>query len=195
MVLASGCAAAGSGREGHVIPFVDDAAASTPLSDAPEAEPAAAPLPPYANITIDCGSPDDDLPAARGEVPQTFWSDEPELRDMLGKALPRWSRATGLPLSVAPDGIMVVYTDLPTGMGGFASDHIDVDPTEFEPQWFETMLIHEVGHMLGSRHLGPYEGVMSRCLGMGETAITEADLDQVCAAAPCTTFVPETHSK
>jgi hypothetical protein len=138
---------------------------------------------------IACGDSSDDMPSARQGRPETFWAEDPVLRAALVKVLARVTKATGLSLSVAPGGVEVVFTDLPTGYAGLATDHIDVDVAV--DLIGTSLLMHEVLHMLGAKHLGPWEGVMSRCIGNQSMLLTTADVEQVCSAAPCTTFLPE----
>lgn len=137
-----------------------------------------------------CDRTDDPMQDARISRPSTFWSANPELRATLVTVLARWSKATGLDLSVAGGGIEVVRVDLPADFGGFAFGHIQIDSSLTGPA-IELTLLHEVGHLLGAGHLGPWEGVMSRCQSASSSLLTEADLMQVCSAAPCTTFQQE----
>lgn len=139
---------------------------------------------------VDCSQADDDLPSARMERRTSFWAEDPVLQDALGRVLGRLNTATGLGLSVAPGGVSVVLTDLPPEYGGLASDHIDID-VDITGLLVDQTLIHEVGHMLGARHLGPWEGVMSRCLGAASVLLTDSDLEQICSGALCTRFQPE----
>lgn len=136
---------------------------------------------------MDCNEAADAVPEVRASRPVTYWADDAGLRAALVRVLARLNAATGLGLSVARGGVEVFYSDLPPEASGFASDHIEIDVAVSS---LDTVLLHEVGHILGARHLGPREGVMSRCVGVQHALLTEADLVQICAAAPCTTFLP-----
>lgn len=172
LVAAAGCSAA------------PDAADGTPMWTV------AAPIIHSAPEAVDCGKADDDLPSARMDRPTKFWAEDALLQETLGRVLARLNAATGLGLSVELGGIDVVLTDLPPEYSGYASDHIDVD-VEVTGPLVDLVLIHEVGHMLGAGHLGPFEGVMSRCTGADSEWLTDPDLMQICSGAPCTTFRPE----
>jgi hypothetical protein len=138
-------------------------------------------------ITCDEGS--DDMPGARESRPEVFWAEDPVLRTALTDVLKRVTKASGLPLSVTPGGVEVVFTDLPVGYAGLATDHIDVDVAV--DLRGTSLLMHEVLHMLGAQHLGPWEGVMARCIGNQSMLLTRADLEQLCSGAPCTAWNPE----
>jgi hypothetical protein len=141
----------------------------------------------------DCNDAESDaLPSSRRERPRFYWSEDAETRGALVRVLTRLNAATGLELAVAldPDAVLVTVLDLPDGVLGYASDHIELDASLTGIQ-FEATLLHEVGHTQGAHHLGDGAGVMSRCIGESNVLLTDADLIQICSGAPCTTFVPE----
>jgi len=168
VVALSGCSATG-----------DDAAADAAPGSAPPA-----------TALDECEQAADALPAARSSTRLTYWSDDNSLRGSLDRVLGRLNTATGLGLSVAPEGVLVEFVvDMPPELAGFSSDHIEISLDVWLQ--LDEALLHEVGHQLGARHLGPREGVMSRCLVSGSALLTDADLAQICAASPCTTFQAE----
>ena len=141
---------------------------------------------------IDCSQASDHMPTERRERQTVFWSDDAVLRDALSAALVRLNAATGLGLEVAPAGMPVIRLDLPEGTLGYAGRwRLEIEPG-VGGALLEDVVVHELGHVLGAPHLGPGEGIMTRCLGAERASITEADLMLICSAAPCSTFQPET---
>lgn len=147
-------------------------------------------IPAFASNPVDCNQVADDMPEGRVARPQAFWADDPGLRETLTRVVNRLNTATALDLSVAVGGVEAIIVDLPPESAGVASDHIDIDVDQ-TGQAQETVLLHEVGHMLGAKHLGPWQGVMSRCTGNQSWLLTNADLEEICSGAPCATFQPE----
>lgn len=139
---------------------------------------------------MDCSEAADAVPEVRASRPVTYWADDAGLRAALVRVLTRLNAATGLGLSLARGGVEVSYSDLPPDTSGFALGDIEID-VAVAAESLDGVLLHELGHILGARHLGPLEGVMSRCVGVQTQRLTEADLVLICAAAPCAAFQPE----
>lgn len=142
-------------------------------------------------VTIDCMAPADPELPEQVAGPSTFAAEDPALQASLERVLSRLRHSAGLDLRADEHGARVAYSDLPDGVGGWASNRgaeIDVSVDAFA---LDTIVLHEVMHLIGANHLGPYEGVMSRCVGAGSIGLTAADLERLCAAAPCTAFAPE----
>jgi hypothetical protein len=192
VVLLAGCAAGGGsdvdGAPDWAIPRQAALVAASPVTE---------PSPPVPGPPIDCNAPADmpadHMPEDRIARPETFWAEDIELRAVLASAIDRLRAATGLELSVARGGVEAMVVDLPEGVGGNVSDHIAIDVDVVGPDVL-TVMLHELGHVLGAMHLGPWEGVMSRCYPVSSALLTAADLVQICSAAPCTAFQPEIQS-
>jgi hypothetical protein len=143
---------------------------------------------------IDCEQAEDPLPAAREHTPLTYWADDAGLQASLERVLGRLNTATGLGLVVALGGVPVEFADLSSrSIGRSSVEGIQIASDERTGLWsvVDRVLLHEVGHQLGARHLGPGEGVLSRCLGASSRTLTALDLEQICTAASCATFQPE----
>jgi len=139
----------------------------------------------------DCADAADDMSGDRLSRPEAFWAEDEQVRGALSRVLERMSDATGLPLGMARGGVEAIVLDLPPGYLGFArGDHIEIDADVAEDT-LDLVMLHELGHMLGAGHLGPSEGVMSRCGKGARSRLTSADLMQICSAAPCARFQPE----
>lgn len=142
---------------------------------------------------IDCMAPaDPELPEPR-PAPRAFLSSSPALQASLERVLPRLEHSAGLSLTLASSGggVEVEFSDLPKGVLGWAGARRAQIDDAVDPFVLDTIVLHEVLHILGANHLGPFEGVMSRCVGAGTIGLTAADLERLCAAQPCTAFSPE----
>jgi hypothetical protein len=165
-------------------------------AEGPSAEPERIVMPgsaPAFGEPIDCNATEDDeLPSTRRERAHFYWAEDAELRAALVRAIARINTATGLGLAVAAarDAVLVTRLELPEGVLGYASDHIELDAALTGEQ-LDATLIHEIGHTQGANHLGTGEGIMARCMGDSNVLLTDPDLIQICSGAPCTTFVPE----
>lgn len=148
---------------------------------------------------VDCSEGADPLPSPMtADHPRVFWSEDEQLRDALGAALARLRAATGIDLELGqgPDTTtaMAGTRELPHNVLGHTTDHrrIDIDPDAAD--MLEAVVLHEAAHVLGARHVGPWEGVMSRCIEVGggpAPLLTTEDLMQICAASSCAYMAPE----
>jgi len=120
----------------------------------------------------------------------------PELADATRVAAERWSAATGCDVRVEAGGVPVVLHPNPTLADGTPRRAVfDAGVGEIRYRagnivsWTaETMLAHEIGHVLGC-HGHPGDAMAE------ETAlrapISAEPLECVCAAFPCASFSPE----
>lgn len=143
---------------------------------------------------VDCDQPGDPLPSLRDDFPRVFWAQDDTLRERLGTVLTRLQNATGVMLSVRPDGFGVVVQDLPNNVMGYMSgSRVTLDPQSLsDDSGVDAVLLHEIGHALGARHVDPEQGIMSRCLRSdGAQLLTGDDLEQICSAVSCAHLSPE----
>ena len=144
-------------------------------------------------------------------VPPLELSPDAELADATEEAAAAWSAATGIPIVLGSRGVSVYQVDGLDKCGNTSTRRylggglLRVDSIELRPpggrcmQWPGT-LRHELGHVLqqwGSRDDFPPDADGHIDVGLmhanayGEPLIDVPALELICAAAPCTAFVPE----
>ncbi len=144
--------------------------------------------------------------AAAAEPPGTpaltVWAGDAELAAAADAAADRLERATGVVVAVADECVGVpVLWEVPARMGAGTWGETRYDragmPTDIAiaagvpPARLEQVVLHELMHALGAiDHIEQGAGVLS-LVSDRAYLLTAADLEAVCAVAPCTAFVPE----
>jgi hypothetical protein len=130
-------------------------------------------------------------------------------------ALENWTRDAVAPRVLAATGLTVAVVPRPAGAiplfwmnrndaeaeGWWGLTHMADGDGDEHPAYLaigeavpgymiETVLLHEALHALGAHHVGQGLGVMSP-QAAEQFAITEADLQSLCAVADCSVFQPE----
>lgn len=132
------------------------------------------------------------------------WPADGEMWALVEATIPRIERATGLQVVATSDagvGRPLFWATTMQAGGWQGLTHIDEDGTtdwlavspNTPPSVKEAVVLHEVLHGLGAMHVADGAGVMSPGIWVRPEGwqITEADLESVCAAAPCSAFVAE----
>jgi hypothetical protein len=132
-------------------------------------------------------------------------SPEPAFEAVTTVAAARWQHASGCNVSVGENGIPVRWdTENLVPEGKRARTHfengvpvyiaykrnstISADPSSLTYQMAESLLTHEVGHVLGFD--GHTDGVMAEAPAIG-ALISASVLENVCDVVECTSFQPE----
>jgi hypothetical protein len=129
-------------------------------------------------------------------APLRVWAADAALASCVDDAAGRLERATGLRVELTdnPDGAVPIFR---ANRGEWlGARHVDprtdwlaIDVST--PEWLEnTVVLHEVMHALGAGHVASGAGVMSPQI-WDAFPITETDLVELCAHAPCRIMVPE----
>lgn len=127
------------------------------------------------------------------------------LFDVASQAASEWSRALGIPVTVAPDGeVPIIYTEQLTGcidpvnqpigakvgacsVGVGTPDRRIEVPTYLPRTHWLTALLHEMGHMLRDRgdHIDDPAALLYGGAVANGTGITPADVTFVCQQVAC----------
>jgi hypothetical protein len=134
------------------------------------------------------------------ERPTAFWPADAELADAALAAAARIEAATGVQITVAHDPQGAV----PIVWAGAAPDRewwgqathttrgapIVLIAEQTPPPLRATLVLHELLHTLGARHVASGAGVLSPEIWKA-FALTAADLESICSEAACERFEPE----
>jgi hypothetical protein len=139
-------------------------------------------------------------PAAAERPDLRVWAADARLEAAVRAAAGRLAASAGLLVVATPeyDAVPIFWADRDDTewMGWAHVDAEDGDGTymaidEGTPdELVDTVVLHEVLHALGAEHVESGAGVLSPEIWT-TFAITEADLSETCAVAPCRAFTPE----